>query len=48
MGKGENDMNKDQKQHDESLKGTFASVMLVGAFIAVTWVGVYVLFIARG
>ncbi|GAB2694201.1 cytochrome c oxidase subunit 2A [Paenibacillus thermoaerophilus] len=32
----------------ESLKGAFAAVMLLGAFIAVTWIGIYVLYIARG
>jgi hypothetical protein len=41
-------MKKDQKHSDESLKGTFVSVMLLGGFLVVTWVGVFVLFIARG
>ncbi|WP_091163775.1 cytochrome c oxidase subunit 2A [Paenibacillus sp. 1_12] len=41
-------MNKNHKHSDESLKGTFVSVLLLGAFIAVSWIGVYVLFIARG
>ncbi len=30
-----------------SLKGAFASVMLLGAFLAITWVGVFILFVAR-
>jgi hypothetical protein len=33
--------------HD-SLKGTFVSVMLVGAFILLSWLGVWSLFIGRG
>lgn len=37
-----------QKEHnDDSLKGTFASVMIVGAFILVMWLGVFVLFLSR-
>ncbi|WP_372516697.1 cytochrome c oxidase subunit 2A [Paenibacillus silviterrae] len=36
-------------QHKEpELKGAFASVMLLGAFLVLTWVGAYVLFISRG
>jgi hypothetical protein len=41
-------MNQRQNREETSLKGTFASVMLVGAFIAVTWLGVYMLFLNRG
>ncbi|UUZ85017.1 cytochrome c oxidase subunit 2A [Paenibacillus sp. P26] len=33
---------------EPSLKGTFASVLLLGAFVAATWVLVFVLFISRG
>ncbi|NOU89730.1 cytochrome c oxidase subunit 2A [Paenibacillus sp. LMG 31460] len=29
------------------LKGTFASVMLLGAFLAITWVAVFLLFLYR-
>jgi len=32
---------------EPSLKGTFASVMLLGAFLAITWIGVFILFVAR-
>lgn len=32
---------------EHSLKGTFASVMILGAFIIVAWVLVFVLFMAR-
>jgi len=35
----------ESKEH--SLKGTFASVMLLGAFLAITWIGVFILFVAR-
>lgn len=49
---GTKPMNKKQKKsenHDtHSLKGTFVSVMVLAAFIAATWLGVFVLFIARG
>lgn len=45
-------MNKKQKYVEDhevhSLKGTFVSVMVLAAFIAATWLGVFVLFIARG
>lgn len=45
-------MNKKQKHAEDheahSLKGTFVSVMVLAAFIAATWLGVFVLFIARG
>lgn len=37
------------EEHDEKpLKGTFVSVMLLGAFLALTWLLVFILFIARG
>jgi hypothetical protein len=32
---------------ETSLKGTFVSVMLLGAFLAVTWAAVFILFINR-
>ncbi|WP_106406343.1 cytochrome c oxidase subunit 2A [Bacillus marinisedimentorum] len=34
-------------QHDEPLKGTLISVFFVGGFIVLTWVGVFLLFLAR-
>jgi hypothetical protein len=37
----------DKKKEEPALKGTFASVLLLGAFIAVTWAGVFLLFISR-
>ncbi|WP_020619603.1 cytochrome c oxidase subunit 2A [Paenibacillus daejeonensis] len=36
------------KDKEPTLKGTFASVLLLALFIVVTWLGVFVLFIARG
>ncbi|MFE5320327.1 cytochrome c oxidase subunit 2A [Paenibacillus sp. NPDC056579] len=39
---------RDSKSTEPSLKGTFASVMLLAAFLIVTWVGVLWLFVARG
>ncbi|MFB9277986.1 cytochrome c oxidase subunit 2A [Cohnella cellulosilytica] len=35
------------ERKEQSLKGAFASVMLLGAFLAITWVGVFILFVAR-
>ncbi|WP_239618283.1 cytochrome c oxidase subunit 2A [Cohnella mopanensis] len=32
---------------EQSLKGTFVSVLLLGAFLALVWIGIFVLFIAR-
>jgi|GEM_PF-837475 hypothetical protein len=32
---------------EPGLSGTFASVLILGAFIAISWIGVFVLFIAR-
>ncbi|GLI08995.1 MULTISPECIES: cytochrome c oxidase subunit 2A [Paenibacillus] len=37
-----------QKNEEEGLKGTFASVMLLGLFLLLSWFGVFVLFIVRG
>jgi len=37
----------DENKEEPALKGTFASVMLLGAFIVVTWIGVFALFMAR-
>lgn len=34
-------------QEETSLKGTFVSVMLLGAFVLMSWVGVFILFIER-
>ncbi|MFC5405997.1 cytochrome c oxidase subunit 2A [Cohnella soli] len=40
--------NDQPKPEDQpALRGTFVSVMLLGAFIAVTWVGVFILFVSR-
>lgn len=34
-------------EEEESLKGTFISVMLLGGFLIVTWVGVLILYLIR-
>jgi hypothetical protein len=37
-----------REQHEEApLKGTFVSVMILGGFLALTWLLVFILFIAR-
>lgn len=35
------------KEKEPNLKGTFASVMILGAFLVVTWIGAFSLFISR-
>lgn len=35
------------KNKEPSLKGTFASVLILGAFILVSWLGVFLLYLAR-
>ncbi|WP_128755911.1 cytochrome c oxidase subunit 2A [Bacillus sp. LL01] len=35
------------KEEESSLKGTLISVFLIGAFIVVSWISVFTLFIAR-
>ncbi|PRX60981.1 cytochrome c oxidase subunit IIa family protein [Cohnella sp. SGD-V74] len=35
------------EKKEQSLKGAFASVMILGAFLAITWIGVFILFVAR-
>lgn len=36
-----------EKENESSLKGTLASVLLLGAFIVVTWLAVFYLFLER-
>ncbi|MCM3724348.1 cytochrome c oxidase subunit 2A [Neobacillus cucumis] len=38
---------KTEVEDSSSLNGTLASVFFLGAFIIVTWVGVYYLFVER-
>ncbi|KON87295.1 MULTISPECIES: cytochrome c oxidase subunit 2A [Bacillales] len=38
---------KTEIEDSSSLKGTLASVFLLGFFLIITWVGVYSLFISR-
>lgn len=44
--KGEKTAAKD-KHEETSLKGTFASVMILGGILALTWLAVFILFISR-
>ncbi|TRM12535.1 cytochrome c oxidase subunit 2A [Lentibacillus cibarius] len=36
-----------EKDQSPNLKGTFISVMLLGVFIIVSWVGVYIFYMMR-
>ncbi|MBV7508007.1 cytochrome c oxidase subunit 2A [Bacillus sp. sid0103] len=48
MAKAElNTSKKAEIEDSSSLKGTLASVFFLGAFIVVTWVSVYYLFVER-
>lgn len=40
-------LKKKKTQNEISLKGAFASVMILGAFIIVSWFGIYALFLSR-
>lgn len=36
-----------QEEHSSSLKGTFASVMILGAIFLLSWFGIFLLFLSR-
>ncbi|CAM3504727.1 cytochrome c oxidase subunit 2A [Cytobacillus oceanisediminis] len=38
---------KTEIEDSSSLKGTLASVFLLGFFLVITWIGVYLLFVSR-
>lgn len=38
---------KSRQQDETPLKGTFASVMLLGAFLLASWVSVFILYVHR-
>lgn len=40
--------NQTSPEDKHSLKGTFTSVLLLGAFIAVSWFGFFILYLSRG
>ncbi|HLR66283.1 subunit I/II of b(o/a)3-type cytochrome C oxidase [Virgibacillus alimentarius] len=40
-------LKKDASEDKTSLKGTFVSVMLLGGFIILSWLGVWGLYISR-
>ena len=51
LGEGKRSLVTEKKTLTEdknSLKGTFASVLLLGAFLFITWLCVFFLFIYRG
>lgn len=37
----------EEKEETNELKGAFISVMLLGGFIIITWIGVWALFLSR-
>lgn len=37
----------EREGQDSDLRGTFAAVMLLGGFLAVTWIAVFILFMSR-
>jgi hypothetical protein len=41
------DQAADNKPKEVSLKGTFVSVLLLGGFLALTWLLVFILFLSR-
>ncbi|MNP81899.1 hypothetical protein D3C76_1803810 [compost metagenome] len=41
------DQAADNKRKEVSLKGTFVSIMLLGGFLALTWLLVFILFLSR-
>jgi hypothetical protein len=36
-----------ETKEEPALKGTMAAVLLLGAFIAASWIGVFILFVVR-
>ncbi|MCA1063127.1 cytochrome c oxidase subunit 2A [Rossellomorea sp. AcN35-11] len=34
-------------EESNSLRGTFTSVMFLGGFLVITWIGVFILFLSR-
>jgi len=38
---------KEEEKEETSFKGTFASVMLLGGFLILSWLGVWLLFLSR-
>lgn len=37
----------EEKTDEESFKGTLASVMMLGGFLIISWVGVWILYLVR-
>lgn len=36
-----------KQEERSSLKGTFAAVMILGGFLLLTWIGIFILFMLR-
>lgn len=47
MAKPEVDQKLVEDHEEEDLRGTFASVLFLGAFLIVSWVGVLILYLIR-
>jgi len=47
MAKRKEAMKKQVEHGEEEIPGTFASVMFLGGFLIVTWVGVLILYLVR-
>ena len=45
--KSDGHANETEEKKDFSLKGSFISVLILGAFIVLSWAGVYAIFITR-
>lgn len=43
----EKEKKQEKKMEEHSLKGTFVSVMLLGAFLLASWLGVWVIYLIR-
>ncbi|HLS35753.1 MAG TPA: cytochrome c oxidase subunit 2A [Bacillota bacterium] len=47
MAKHEESIKQQHEEGEEELSGTLASVMLLGGFLIVSWVGVLILYLIR-
>lgn len=47
MPQGETKKKETSAEQEHSLRGTFASVMILGFIIGVSWLGIFILFMMR-
>jgi len=47
MAKPEVNQKAVEEHHEEDLRGTFASVLFLGGFLVISWVGVLILYLIR-